>query len=68
MRRAGVGCRMGRVAARRSSTLHPRGIAYIDQPGANPALRIEWGLSQRDYIEGNELRMRLEVGLSPSCR
>jgi hypothetical protein len=36
----------------------------IEQPKALPgSLRIEWGASQRAYIEGNELRMRCELRL-----
>ena len=36
----------------------------IEQPKALPgALRIEWGPSQRRYIEGNELRVRCEMKL-----
>ncbi|MEJ6008039.1 hypothetical protein WG899_21005 [Paucibacter sp. AS339] len=36
----------------------------IEQPKALPgALRIEWGRSQRAYIEGFELRMRCELRL-----
>ncbi|MCV2368699.1 hypothetical protein [Roseateles oligotrophus] len=36
----------------------------IEQPKALPgSLRIEWGPSQRAYIEGNELRMRCELRL-----
>jgi hypothetical protein len=50
--------------------LHPEGIGFfIDQPSAKPGpLRVEWGPSQRDYIEGNELRMRCEMGLSPELQ
>jgi hypothetical protein len=37
----------------------------IEQSKALPgALRIEWGPSQRAYIEGTELRMRCELGLN----
>ena len=36
----------------------------IDQPTAQPGrLRIEWGVSQRSYLPGFELRMRCEIGL-----
>jgi hypothetical protein len=36
----------------------------IEQPKALPgSLRIEWGRSQRAYIEGHELRMRCELRL-----
>jgi hypothetical protein len=36
-----------------------------DQPGP---LRIEWGVSQRGYLPGSELRMRCEVGLHPDLQ
>lgn len=36
----------------------------IEQPKALPGpLRIEWGVSQRSYLPGTELRMRCEMGL-----
>lgn len=37
----------------------------IEQPksATSPALRIEWGASQRSYIPGRELRMRCELRL-----
>ena len=36
----------------------------VDQPNAQPGrLRIEWGVSQRSYLPGFELRMRCEMGL-----
>ncbi|HEY8879115.1 MAG TPA: hypothetical protein VIN03_16220 [Roseateles sp.] len=36
----------------------------IEQPKALPGpLRIEWGVSQRSYLPGTELRMRCEAGL-----
>jgi hypothetical protein len=36
----------------------------IEQPKAVPGpLRIEWGVSQRSYLPGTELRMRCEMGL-----
>lgn len=36
----------------------------IEQPKAQPGpLRIEWGVSQRSYLPGTELRMRCEMGL-----
>jgi hypothetical protein len=36
----------------------------IEQPKAKPGpLRIEWGVSQRSYLPGSELRMRCEMGL-----
>ncbi len=42
---------------------------HIEQPKAPPgALRIEWSVSQRDYIPGAELRMRCEVGLNPDLQ
>jgi hypothetical protein len=30
--------------------------------------RLEWGPPQRNYIEGNELRLRMELGLSPNLQ
>lgn len=37
----------------------------IEQPKALPGpLRIEWGVSQRSYLPGSELRMRCEMGLN----
>lgn len=41
----------------------------IDEP--NPALgpmRIEWGSPQRDYVLGQELRLRVELKLSPDLQ
>lgn len=41
----------------------------IEQPSALPGpLRIEWGVSQRSYLPGTELRMRCEVGLHPDLQ
>ncbi|CAM4019637.1 hypothetical protein [Roseateles saccharophilus] len=41
----------------------------IEQPKAQPgALRIEWGVSQRSYLPGTELRMRCEMGLHPDLQ
>lgn len=41
----------------------------IELPKAKPGpLRIEWGPSQRDYITGNELRMRCEMDLHPEMQ
>ena len=49
--------------------LHPRASAfYIDQPGAKPGLCGSNGAVAAHYIEGNELRMRLEMGLSPELQ
>ncbi|KQY81432.1 hypothetical protein [Pelomonas sp. Root1444] len=46
-------------------TLTRDGLGFqIDQPTAQPGrLRIEWGVSQRSYLPGFELRMRCEMGL-----
>ena len=54
-------------AERRGAQFRPaldgRGF-LIEQPNALPGgLRIEWGLSHRSYIRGNELRMRCELQL-----
>jgi hypothetical protein len=41
----------------------------IEQPKAMPGpLRIEWGVSQRSYLPGSELRMRCEMGLHPDLQ
>jgi hypothetical protein len=41
----------------------------IEQPGASPGpLRVEWGVSQRSYLAGTELRMRCEMGLHPDLQ
>jgi len=41
----------------------------IEQPKALPGpLRIEWGVSQRSYLPGTELRMRCEMGLHPDLQ
>lgn len=41
----------------------------IEQPKAQPGpLRVEWGVSQRSYLPGTELRMRCEMGLHPDLQ
>jgi hypothetical protein len=41
----------------------------VDQPKAVPGpVRIEWGVSQRSYLPGFELRMRCEMGLHPDLQ
>jgi hypothetical protein len=41
----------------------------LDQPKAAPGpVRIEWGVSQRSYLPGFELRMRCEMGLHPDLQ
>ncbi|MFG6486120.1 hypothetical protein ACG04R_05505 [Roseateles sp. BYS78W] len=41
----------------------------IEHPGASPGpLRVEWGVSQRSYLPGTELRMRCEMGLHPDLQ
>jgi hypothetical protein len=41
----------------------------IEAPKAQPGpLRIEWGVSQRSYLAGSELRMRCELGLHPDLQ
>ena len=38
------------------------GDGFVIEPtGANPPWRLEWGPSQRPYIEGPELRLRAVV-------
>ncbi len=39
--------------------------APLSKPGA---LRIEWGVPQRSYLSGFELRMRCEMGLHPDLQ
>ncbi|PTT77004.1 hypothetical protein DBR42_26000, partial [Pelomonas sp. HMWF004] len=41
----------------------------IDSPKDHPGpMRIEWGVSQRSYMPGTELRVRCEVGLHPELQ
>ena len=41
----------------------------IEAPKAQPGpMRIEWGVSQRSYLPGFELRMRCEMGLHPDLQ
>lgn len=41
----------------------------IEQPKAEPGpTRVEWGISQRSYLPGTELRMRCEMGLHPDLQ
>lgn len=41
----------------------------VEHPDARPrAWRMEWGSSQRSYIEGPELRIRCELKLSPELQ
>ncbi|MEO6281021.1 hypothetical protein [Roseateles sp.] len=41
----------------------------IEQPKAQPGpMRVEWGVSQRSYLPGTELRMRCEMGLHPDLQ
>ncbi|MCE4557525.1 hypothetical protein [Pelomonas cellulosilytica] len=41
----------------------------IEQPKAVPGpLRVEWGQSQRSYLQGTELRMRCEMNLHPDLQ
>jgi len=35
---------------------------FVIEPQGSAAWRVEWGPSQRDYIEGGELRVRAEIG------
>jgi hypothetical protein len=43
------------------------GFVVDGRLGATP-WRLEWGPSQRPYIEGQELRIRAELGLSPELQ
>jgi hypothetical protein len=40
----------------------------IDGNQGNTAWRLEWGPSQRPYIQGGELRLRSELGLGPELQ
>ena len=40
----------------------------IDGAIDNKPWRLEWGPPQRQYIEGHELRIRMELGLSPNLQ
>jgi hypothetical protein len=41
----------------------------IEQPKALPGpIRVEWGVSQRSYLPGTELRMRCEMSLHPDLQ
>lgn len=40
----------------------------IDGRFANTDWRLEWGPSQRDYVQGSELRLRAELALSSSLQ
>lgn len=41
----------------------------IEQPKGQPGpMRVEWGVSQRSYLPGTELRMRCEMGLHPDLQ
>jgi len=48
-------------------TRDPEGFA-IEGRRDGRAWRLEWGPSQRDYIVGNELRLRMELGLPPDLQ
>ncbi|HET7794076.1 MAG TPA: hypothetical protein VFL64_11895 [Rhizobacter sp.] len=43
------------------------GFALVGGMESKP-WRLEWGPPQRNYIEGNELRLRMELGLSPNLQ
>ncbi|MFG6466388.1 hypothetical protein [Roseateles sp. BYS87W] len=43
-------------------------LVEIGGGGALGPLRIEWGESQRSYLPGHELRMRLSLGLHPDLQ
>ena len=44
--------------------MQDQGFVIDGRLGATP-WRLEWGPSQRPYIQGQELRLRSELGLSP---
>ncbi|WP_422013768.1 hypothetical protein [Roseateles sp.] len=57
--------------ARNASFTQTRdGLGFlIEAPKALPGpLRVEWGVSQRSYLPGTELRMRCEMGLHPDLQ
>jgi hypothetical protein len=41
---------------------------FVIEPARDAAWRVEWGPSQRDYIDGMELRVRAEVGEAPDLQ
>jgi len=55
----------------RQSSLRPakggEGFVIEGRLGANP-WRLEWGPSQRPYIQGSELRLRAELSLAPDIQ
>ena len=40
----------------------------IEGRSGNQAWRLEWGPSQRKYVQGGELRLRAELGLAPELQ
>jgi hypothetical protein len=44
------------------------GAGFVIEPAQGAAWRAEWGPSQRDYIDGMELRVRAEVGGPPDLQ
>jgi hypothetical protein len=45
------------------------GVGFVIDGGPeNKPWRLEWGPPQRLYIEGHELRLRMELGLSPNLQ
>src|SRR6218665_284187 len=40
----------------------------IDGGAEGKPWRLEWGAPQRDYIQGRELRLRMELGLPPNLQ
>ena len=41
------------------------GEGFVIEPGVLAPWRLEWGVSQRGYIVGHELRLRAMVGIDP---
>lgn len=45
------------------------GVGFVVDGGMDSKpWRLEWGPPQRNYIEGHELRLRMELGLSPNLQ
>jgi hypothetical protein len=53
------------VVTRGARLVRTSDALVIDGAMGSHAWRLEWGMPQRGYIHGNELRLRMELGLSP---
>ena len=72
----GAGCRLRRGRRPGRKRARPRlqarrrdddGFVIDGQLDGTP-WRIEWGPPQRTYIDGHELRLRMELGLPPDLQ